>query len=165
MKRLTSLVTVTLICATLFAQQTNFTSPNNNTASILRLNSAGAEMSKIAQPVAVASYRSAKQKAGIALLVLGPVNMMVGLGLLGWSIGYARGRGDVPADSRKLGIAAGLGGFHLLSGAALTAGGAVLLHKGRKESTGNIYFKLPEMSVHANRGAGTGMSMRTGLVF
>jgi hypothetical protein len=164
MKRLSLTMMALLLCTAIFAQ-TDVSSPTY-TASVLKLNKVAVEpiAAKTLTPPAAASYRSPKQKAGIALLVIGPVDMMVGFGLIGWAAATPRAYyTDAPVDNRRIALGTALGAFHVITGAALTAGGAVLLHKGRKES-GNVYLRMPEPDMHLGKATNAG-GIKTGLVF
>ena len=160
MKRITTLLTATLLYASLGAQQTT-TTDNRTTTSILRINHSASALSPA---TAAMAYHRPKYKAGIALLVIGPVDMAVGMGLIGWSIRNTGMVGDIPADNRRVALGAALGAFHLLSGAAITAGGAVLLHKGRRES-GSVYLRMPQPALRVSKVNGNGFGVRTGMVF
>lgn len=124
-------------------------------------------------PAAPAAHvHNSAYKAGVALVVIGPVKMLAGLGLVGWSANQYRinrnRNTDANANNFDRGVTFGvaLGTFHLVTGAALTAGGIVLLHKSRSGSTS--YLTMPELTMPQNSSIGSsysGLGMRTSIVF
>ncbi|HLP18868.1 MAG TPA: hypothetical protein VK174_01130 [Chitinophagales bacterium] len=117
-------------------------------------------------PAPAAHVHNSAYKAGVALLVLGPVKMAVGLGVLGWTAAHFNdiNRGEpTRVTDRGVAFGAALGTFHILTGAALTAGGAVLLRKSR---TGSAYLTIPELTAPVNTmGNSNGLGVRTSIVF
>jgi hypothetical protein len=122
-------------------------------------------------PASAPAVHNSAYKAGVALLVLGPVKMAVGMGVLGWSAYQYHNNVNVDGPKTSSGLERGvafgvaLGTFHLLTGAALTAGGVVLLRKSRRGNAS--YLTLPEPTLNTpvlgfnNGGAG----LRTAIVF
>lgn len=119
----------------------------------------------------VAAPHNSAHSAAIALLVLGPVKMAVGLGVLTWTgahyndINRGREPGAVKVTDRGVTFGAVLGTFHVLTGAALTAGGVVLLKRSRGQYSG-AYMTIPEpVSPASAGGSNSGMGLRTSIVF
>ncbi|HLP50216.1 MAG TPA: hypothetical protein VK154_04990 [Chitinophagales bacterium] len=120
---------------------------------------------------APAAPHNSAHSAAVALLVLGPVKMAVGLGVLAWTgahyndINRGREPRDVRVTDRGVTFGAVLGTFHVLTGAALTAGGVVLLKRSRGAYSG-AYLTLPEpVSPASAGGTNNGMGLRTSIVF
>ena len=95
------------------------------------------------------AQRNAKLRSGIALTVLGPTKIVVGTILGGFAIG------DL-AKSTENGnyltaiICGVVGGFHFVSGIALTTSGAILLNKAKRQKAGSskVFLSIPDVNVN-----------------
>lgn len=143
------------------------------TASVVKLNKNTSAISGnvlLNRLPAAAAPHNAAHGAGIALLVLGPVKMAVGLGVLSWTgahynyLNRDREPGAPRVADQGIAFGAALGTFHLLTGAALTAGGVVLLRKGKGQSSG-VYMTIPEPVAPSAGANNNGMGLRTSIVF
>ena len=167
---------ICLLSVALSAQTTTSLRTSALAASVIKLDKntnqyqGNVLLNRIPASPAAAAHSSAHSGA-IALLVLGPVKMAVGLGVLAWTgahynnINRGREPGDVRVTDRGVTFGAVLGTFHVLTGAALTAGGVVLLKRSRGTHSG-AYLTLPEpVSPASAGGTNNGMGLRTSIVF
>lgn len=167
---------ILFLCSALWAQNINSTkisalllsSSNLKTASTNNLRG-NVLMNRL--PASAPAVHNSAYKAGVALLVIGPVKMAVGMGVLGWSAYQYHNNVNVDGPRTSSGLERGvafgvaLGTFHVLTGAALTAGGVVLLRKSRRGNAS--YLTLPEPTINApvlgfNNGAA---GIKTSIVF
>jgi hypothetical protein len=102
-----------------------------------------------------AAYRS-----GMALVVLGPTKIAVGSALGALAINdLSDGDEDMNLAALIYGV---MGGFHFITGVALTASGAVLLNKAKKQkqAISKVYLTIPDLMVSNEGGLGLHTSLR-----
>ncbi|MBP6730836.1 MAG: hypothetical protein KA149_02190 [Chitinophagales bacterium] len=125
-----------------------------------------------ASPVAAA--HDGAYKGGVALLVLGPLKMVVGIGFGAWAGSmYHRNINNTPETSpnsradlnRGVAFGAALSTFHILTGAALTAGGIVLIRKSHRNAGAYLTIPEPTMASPALGYTNNAMGLRTSIVF
>lgn len=118
------------------------------------------------RPVYEGNSGKAAHRSGMALVVLGPAKMVVGLGCLA---GMALDLSNPRANGIGAIFWGSLGGFHLLSGAGVTAGGVVLLRKAKRQREANnsrVYLDLPDFKTFGSTGnAAPALGLRTTLTF
>ncbi len=131
-------------------------------------------LNRVAATPAAASAHDGAYKGGVTLLVLGPVKMALGIGFGAWAAStYHRNINNNPETSpnsradlnRGVAFGAALSTFHILTGAALTAGGIVLIRKSHRNT--GAYLTIPEPTM-ASPGLGytnNNMGLRTSIVF
>ena len=86
------------------------------------------DVTKVSRPGKGAAYRS-----GMALIVLGPTKIAVGSILGGFAVANAVNNNERGGSLAVL-VYGVVGGFHLITGIAITASGAVLLNKAKRQN-------------------------------
>lgn len=113
-------------------------------------------------------------KGGVTLLVLGPVKMALGIGFGAWAAStYHRNINNTPETSpnskadlgRGVAFGAALSAFHIITGAALTAGGIVLIRKSHRNAGAYLTLPEPTMAAPATGFTNNNIGIKTAVVF